>query len=89
LKNPDQKIAACGSSYIVRVERDSPVKGAAGCDLLIQHAVLRGVEVENTECRVRGGHVCRFKLRAVENTTTLTAENKPFYSVNQACASQS
>lgn len=33
---------------------------------------LGGGEVEHTECMVRGGHVCRFKLRPIKNPDTDT-----------------
>jgi predicted ArsR family transcriptional regulator len=38
------------------------------CELdLALIGTLGGGEVEHSECMVRGGHVCRFKLRPVEN----------------------
>ncbi|RON44182.1 MarR family transcriptional regulator [Pseudomonas frederiksbergensis] len=37
------------------------------CELdLALIGALGGAEVEHTECMVRGGHVCRFKLRPIE-----------------------
>jgi predicted ArsR family transcriptional regulator len=49
------------AAYPVVCELDLALIGALG-----------GGEVEHTECMVRGGHVCRFKLRPISNPDTDT-----------------